>query len=252
MHAASATGRATDEIGPRIFVMSGPTLVALDAARRRACARFRPQRRETGCRAVPRHASDLRQPRDRRCVCRRAQSRSCRRYARLRYAHGRARLDVPHRAVAGRSRARNVAGSRLAQSLRDQRLGVLHDARRRERHALHAGVERSRQLLGRRSARRESLQQLHRGGRCADGPVPLALPDRSSRSLGLGHAEPARARRHRARGPSRTRAGVDRQERLRVHPQSRGRQADLRRRGASPCRAATCPTSGIRRLNRFR
>ena len=75
--------------------------------------------------------------------------------------------------------------------------------------------------------------QLDRGGRRRDRQVQVALPDRASRSLGLGHAVAADAGGHHAERPDDSGARVGRQDRLHVHPRSRHRQADLRRRGAA-------------------
>ena len=68
----------------------------------------------------------------------------------------------------------------------------------RARHPLHAGLGPGRQLLGRRPPRREPLWQFDRRRRRRDREVPLALPDRASRSVGLRHAVAAGARRHHA------------------------------------------------------
>ena len=156
------------QIGPRIFVMSGPTLVALDAASgapARGFGRDGVKQVAVPYRGTPLIYGNLAIV---GAYVGRAQSRSCRRYARLRHAHGRARLDVPHGAVAGRGRARNLARPRLAQSLRHQRLGLLHDARLRRATALCTCRCRAQPAtIGAATDPAQSLQQLHRGRRCA-------------------------------------------------------------------------------------
>ena len=141
--AASRTGPATARSAPRILLMAGPTLVALDAARAAPApgsartASCRLPCRGTACRLI--YATS------RSWARRRTRSPSpARRHARVRRAHGQAALDVPHRAAAGRGRPRDVARQRLAEPFGRQRLGVVHDARRGARHSLHAGVERGR------------------------------------------------------------------------------------------------------------
>ena len=53
-------------------------------------------------------------------------------------------------------------------------------------------------------------------------------------------------------GRPRAGAGVGRQDGLDVHPRSRHRQADLRRRGAAGAERQACPASGTRRRSRSR
>ena len=65
----------------------------------------------------------------------------------------------------GEARTRHVARSRMAQSIGRQRVGVVHDARRRARHPLHAGRGSCGQLLGRRSPGQQPLRQFDRRGR---------------------------------------------------------------------------------------
>ncbi len=103
----------------------------------------------------------------------------------------------------------------------------------RARHPLYADRRAGRELLGRRSSRQQPVRELDGGGRCRDRQVQVALPDRASRSVGLGHAVAADARGHQAERPDDPGARLDRQDRLHVHPRSRDRQADLRRRGAA-------------------
>ena len=111
-----------------------------------------------------------------------------------------------------------------------ERVGVVHDARRRARNPLHAGRGSGRQLLGRRSTGQQPLRQLDRRGQRRDRQVSLALPDGSPRSLGCGHAQSARSRGRRSERPPHSGARIGRQDRLHVHPRSRDRETDLRRR----------------------
>ena len=83
-------------------------------------------------------------------------------------------------------------------SLRREHLGLVHDRRRAARHPLYADRRTSRELLGRRSPRQQPLRELHRRRRRDDRQIQVALPDRPPRSLGLGHAVAADARRHQA------------------------------------------------------
>ena len=230
--AAWPTGPATVSLAPRILLTAGPRL----------CARRRNGHTRDGLRA-------RRHRRDRRAVERRADDLQERRDPGRDDRRGRARLPGDTRAfdvrtgaklwdfhtvpLPGRGRSQHVARQRMAGSIGRERVGVVHDARRGARHPLHAGRRSGGQLLGRRSSRQQPLRQLDRRGRCGDRQVPLALPDRASRSVGFGHAESAGARGHHAERPAGSRAGVGRQDRLHVHPRSRHRQADLRRRGAA-------------------
>ena len=127
---------------------------------------------------------------------RRSAGRSARRHARVRRAHREEALGISHRAAARRTRPRHVAERRMEEPLRRQRLGLVHDGRRAARHPLYADRRAGRQLLGRRSSRQQSVRELDGRGRCRDRQVQVALPDRASRSVGLGHAVAADARGH--------------------------------------------------------
>ena len=223
------------ELGARILVMSGPTLVALEAASgapARGFGRDGVAQVVVPWRGVPLIYGNLAIVGARTGELNQGHRR---RYARVRRAHGRARLDLPHRAAAGRGGARDLARPRLAQPLRRQRLGLLHDARRGERQRLYMPVS---SAAGNYWGGDRPGSNLFSNSIVAvdalDGRVPLALPDRAPRSLGFRHAEPARARRHRARGPHACR----RSRRSARRPTCSSSIAttgepDLRRRGAS-------------------
>ena len=238
-------------IGARILLTAGPRLLALDAQTGRPSQGFGRDGFVEIHGAVERRAGDLQARRHPRHLPGRGAARRAGRHPGVRRADRKEAVAVPERAAARAARSRDVARLRLARALGDQRLGVLHDPRRRARHPLHARVVAGGELLGRRSPRQQPVRQLHRCRRCRDREVSLALPDRAPRRVGLRHAVAAGARRHHAGRSTRARARVDRQDRLHVHPQSRHREADLRRRGASRARRARCPTNGIRRRSRF-
>ena len=195
----------------RVFLATlDARLIALDAATGKPCADFGASGTVNlldGHRAalrrarVQRHLAGHRgRRRDRRGLLdRRHAAPRCaaRRRARLRRAHGRAALDVPHDSARGRGRARDL-GDRHARSRAPRTCG-----RRSPPTSRAAGVP-ARQhaeprLLRRRPRRREPVQRLGRRARRRDRDAHLALPDRAPRSLGLRPRRAARARDARAR-----------------------------------------------------
>ncbi len=128
-------------------------------AHRRARGRLRPRRHRRDRRAVEWRADDLQERRDPRRDDGRSAARGARRYARVRRAHRREALGVPHGAAAGRARPRHVARRRLEEPLGRERLGLVHDASTRSAASLYMPVGGpGGELLGRRSSRQQPLR----------------------------------------------------------------------------------------------
>ena len=121
-------------------------------------------------------------------------NRTRRRHARVGRANRQAGVDLPHRAAAGRVRLRHLGREQREESIRRQRVG-LHVARCGARHSLHAARRAEQRPRRRRSSRQQSLLLVGGRGRCEHRQVPVALPARASRHLGLRHAVGAAARR---------------------------------------------------------
>ena len=155
------------------------------------------------------------------------------RRARLRRAHGQEGVGLPHHSAARRSRPRHVGQRQLEGSHRQQRLVVHADRGRAARPRLHAGQRSGHELLRRRPARRQPVQQRDRGPRRADGQAEVALPEHPPRNLGLQPPARARPDRHQEGRPDDSRARAGREIRLHVHPEPRERHAGPRRRGTS-------------------
>ena len=147
--AAWPTGRAKGASAPRILLTAGPRLLALDAADRPARGGIRPRRHSieitvpwNGVPMIYKHVAILgTYPGE-------VPLGPTGRHARVRRAHRQEAVAVPERAAARAGRARDVARLRLARSVGHERLGVLHDARRRARHPLHAGRRRRPRTTG--------------------------------------------------------------------------------------------------------
>ena len=124
--------------------------------------------------------------------------------------------------------------------------------RRGARHRLHPDRIGDGRLLGRRSARPESLRQLHPRARRPDRQAPLALPDDPSRPLGPRQRLGAAARDRAAQRPERGRRRARRQDRLPLRVQSRDRRAALADRRASGHEGRRARASSTRRRSRSR
>ena len=106
-----------------------------------------------------------------------------RRHSRVRRPHRRARLDLSHRAAAGRVRLRHVAGGCVEDCRRRQQLGRAVD-RRGARHRLRPDGQPEVQFLRRQSEGRESLRRLPSRARRQDRQASVAFPDGPPRHLG--------------------------------------------------------------------
>ncbi len=102
----------------------------------------------------------------------------------------------------------------------------------RPRAAVHAARIADSRRLWRRSQGREPVRQFRRRGRYPAPAAQLALPDDPPRPVGRRSAGAAQPLRHRARRPHHPRTRADDEVRLSLHPESRDRPADLRRRRA--------------------
>ena len=134
-----------------------------------------------------------RHPRQRRRRSAHLPSRSARRRARVRRAHGAPGLDVPHDPAAGRVGQRHLGKRVLALHRPHERLGA-DDARRGARPAVPAGEHAEQRLLRRQPARREPLRRVARVPRRRDRSAQVALPARPPRPVGLRSARAAHAR----------------------------------------------------------
>ena len=154
------------------------------------------------------------------------------RRARLRRAHRRRRSGT---STPFRGPAKPVTTRWGNDSWKDrtgqQRLVVHADRRRAARPRLPAGQRSGHELLRRRPARRQPVQQLDGGPRRADRQAEVALPEHPSRDLGLQPPARARPDRHQEGRPDHSRARAGREIRLHVHPEPRGRHPGPRRRG---------------------
>ena len=83
------------------------------------------------------------------------------------------------------------------------------------------------------AARRQSVRRLPGRARRQDRQAGLALPDGSSRPVGIRHRRPGDARRHQGRRPADQGGGAAEQERLPVGSRSHQRQAGMAGRRAA-------------------
>ena len=183
--------------------------------------------------AARRRRRRRRRPRGRRRRAAECEDAGEARRARLRRAHGRAALDVPHDPREGRVRLRHVAHAGLGRVHRQRgRLGAAV-RRSRARPRLLAGRRRDERHLRRRAARQQLVRQQPRRARREDRRARVAPAARASRHLGLRQpdvADPARRQRRRATCEGR-RAAHEASVRVRVR--SRDRRAALADRGAT-------------------
>jgi hypothetical protein len=108
---------------------------------------------------------------------------SARRHAGVRRAQGRSSgSSTTCRGRTVTTRGKTATGRALGR----EHLGLVHDGGRAARHPLYADRG-GRQLLGRRSARQQSVRELDGCGGCRDRQVQVAS-DGAPRSVGLGHA----------------------------------------------------------------
>ena len=152
--------------------------------------------------------------------------------ARLRRAHRRAALDLPHHSPPRPVRSRHVA-RRLCRLHRQHRRVGADLGRRRAGARVPAGGGGDRRLLRGQPARRQPLRGEPRRGRPVHRRAPVALPARPPRHLGPRHplrADPAR-RRHR-RGDDQG-GGPAHQAGVPVRLRPRDGRADLADRGAA-------------------
>ena len=126
----------------------------------------------------------------------------------------------------GRARLRHVARGQRGEALGCERVG-LHVARRGARHPLHAAWRTEQRSRRHRSAWQQPVLIVGGRGRREHRPLPLALPGRPSRHLGLRHPIGAAARGPRSRRPDRARRHHRHQDGPAVHAQPCHGQADL-------------------------
>ncbi len=153
------------------------------------------------------------------------------RRARLRRAHGRAAVDVPHDPREGRVRLRHVAHAGLG-GVHGQRGGLGADGRGSgARHRVSAGRGSDERSLRRRAARQQPVRQHARRARREDGPARLASPADSSRHLGLRQPDVADPARRDGRREAREGRRAAHEAGVRVRVQPRDRRAALADRG---------------------
>ena len=189
----------------------------------------------------------------RRLVDREPAGRECHRQpARVRCRDRQEAVGVPDRSEGGREVQRHMGSQRLAEPPGDEHVGLCRADRLRARHRVSADRGAGGQLLRRRSAGEQRLWQLDRRGGCADRQVQVALPDRASRSVGLGHAERRRAHRSHRERPAVARHRARREDELLLRAESRERQSADPGAKSDRCRKAMCRRSGTRRRSRSR
>ena len=163
---------------------------------------------------------------------------------------GKLRVAVPHRAASRRVRLRDLAEGRVEIHRRHQHVGRDHD-RRGARHRVFPDRVGNVRLLRRRSARRQPVRELPARARRADRQAALALPERSSRSLGLRQHVGAAVDDDQAEREDDPRRGDGGQDRVPLRVQPRDRRADLADRGAAGARRRpTCRASRSGRRSR--
>ena len=151
--------------------------------------------------------------------------------ARLRPAHRRHPLDVPHDPEARRARPRHVARGRVEDRRRRERL-ERHQRRRGARPRVPADRLARVGLLGRGPPRRWPLRQLRPRAARGHRRARVALPARPPRPVGPRSPAGARARHGHAGRPAARRGGADHEVGARVRLRPRDRRAALPRRGA--------------------
>ena len=183
---------------------------------------------------------------------RRGAARTARRHARVRRPHRQEALGLPHRAAAGRARPRDLARQRLARSLGRQRLGVVHDARRGARRALHAGRRRRRRTTGAAIGPARTCSATRSW---PSTPRPAATAGISKPSTTISGTRTCRIRpcsstSCKTAGACRRSASVGKTGWMFILNRETGKPSSASRSGR--CRKATCPASGTRRRSRSR
>ena len=167
-----------------------------------------------------------------------------RRHARVRRAHRQAAVGLPHRAAPGElghdtwldNGWRNRSGINVwAWSMTlDAARGMLYMPVAGPAANYWGGDRPGNNLFG------NSIVAVD----ARDRQIPLALPDRAPRSVGLGHAESAGARGHQAERPARARARLGRQDGLMFILNRETGKPVLAWKSAR-CRRATCRANGM-------
>ncbi len=155
--------------------------------------------------------------------------------ARLRRAHRRAALDLPHHSPARRVRQRDV-GERLVALQREHR-GVGPDVRRPGA-GLRVPARRDphQRPLRRPPARRQPVRREPGVPRRADRRAGVALPAHPPRHLGLRHPDPAGPGRHHRRRPRDQGGGPGDQAGVHLRVRPGHRRAGVAHRGAAGAR----------------
>ena len=166
-------------------------LLVRQGRRRRSARRTGARSRHHRAHPVRHAGTDLREPDPARIGDGRGLPVAARRSPRLRRDHRQARVAVPHRAASGRVRLRDLAEGRLQVRRRCEHMGRDHPRYRAGHRLLSRRVAHLR-LLRRRPARRESVRQLDRRARRANGQAPVALPDGRITTSGTSTATPHR------------------------------------------------------------
>ena len=151
----------------------------------------------------------------------------------VRRANGQARLDLLRDpAVAEGSRRRDVGERVVAPERSRQRLGA-DGARRGARSSLSADIDAEQRLLRRRATGRESLRRIARLSRRRHRQDQVALPDGSSRALGLRQPGAAESGDDHRQRPADRRGRASDQAGLHLRVRSRDRRAGLADRRAA-------------------
>ena len=183
---------------------------------------------------------DLPGPDDRWRPRRRGAADVARRRARLRRAHGRVEMVLPHHPASGRARLRDLAEAGLGVQRRRQQL-ARDGGRRADGDRLRADRFGGVRLLRRRSPRRQSVRQLADCARREHRQARLALSVRPARHLGSRSAVAAESRHGPQKRPDDRRRRAGDQAGAAVSLQSRARASRSIPSSTGSFRRAACP-----------